>query len=157
MNDGLGKKAESKLKTWLDRPEAGYSVDRIPDQMTGQFITSRNICDFTCFKSPNYYYIESKATREDRFDFAMITETQLTGLCKKATIAHVYGWVIVLFATHQRAFVLTAIDIQKSIDIGIKSINIKKIDTWPLSYKELRTIPSRKQLLDYIGEIEEYI
>lgn len=157
MNDGLGKKAEGKIKLWLDRPEDGYSFDRIPDQMTGQFITSRNICDFTCFKSPNYYYIESKATREDRFEFSMITETQLEGLCKKATIAHVYGWVVVLFATYQRAFVLNATDIQKQIFDGIKSINIKKIDKWSIPYKELQTVPSRKQLLDYAGEIEQYI
>lgn len=157
MNDGLGKKAEGKIKLWLDRPEDGYSFDRVPDQMTGQFITSRNICDFTCFKSPNYYYIESKATREDRFEFSMITETQLEGLCKKATIAHVYGWVVVLFATYQRAFVLNATDIQKQISDGIKSINIKKIDRWSIPYKELQTVPSRKQLLDYSGDIEQYI
>ena len=33
-DDGLGKKAEQKIKEWLDRPEDGYSFDRIPDQMT---------------------------------------------------------------------------------------------------------------------------
>ena len=157
MNDGLGKKAESKIKSWLDRPSAGYSVDRIPDQMTGQFITSRNICDFTCFKSPNYYYIESKATWENSFPFSMITETQLNGLCQKATIANVYGWIVVLFATYQRAFVFNAIDIKNQLDSGVKSINIKKIDSWTIPYKEINTIPSRKQLLDYSGNIEDYI
>ena len=30
---------------------------------------SKNICDFTCFVSPYMWYIESKATWEDRFDF----------------------------------------------------------------------------------------
>lgn len=157
MNDGLGKQAEKKIKEWLDRPEEGYSIDRIQDQMSGQFLTSRNICDFTCFKSPNYYYIESKSTYEDRFDFSMITETQLTGLCKKASIANVHGWVIVLFASHHRAFVFNATDIKQQLDNGVKSVNIKKIDKWPLPYKEIRTVPSRKQLLDYIGELEEYI
>lgn len=34
QDDGLGKKAESKIKLWLDNPSAGYSFDRIPDQMT---------------------------------------------------------------------------------------------------------------------------
>ena len=35
MSDGgLGKKGEEKIKLWLDRPECGYSFDRIPDQMT---------------------------------------------------------------------------------------------------------------------------
>lgn len=34
QDDGLGKKAEAKIKQWLDRPSSGYSFDRIPDQMT---------------------------------------------------------------------------------------------------------------------------
>lgn len=33
-NDGLGKKAELRIKEWLDNPSEGYSFDRIPDQMT---------------------------------------------------------------------------------------------------------------------------
>ena len=68
MNDSLGKTAERKIKEWLDKPEKGYSFDRIPDQMNG-FYQSCNICDFTLFKSPYMYYIESKATYKDRFDF----------------------------------------------------------------------------------------
>lgn len=35
MSDStIGKKAEKKIQEWLDRPECGYSFDRIPDQMT---------------------------------------------------------------------------------------------------------------------------
>lgn len=30
----LGKQAEGKIRQWLNRPECGYSFDRIPDQMT---------------------------------------------------------------------------------------------------------------------------
>ena len=70
-DDGLGKKAEEKIEEWLDRPQEGYCFDRIPDQMTGLY-GSKNICDFTLFKSPYMYYIESKATWNDRFDFSMI-------------------------------------------------------------------------------------
>ena len=157
MNDGLGKQAELKIKLWLTRPADGYSCDRVPDQMTGQYLTSRNICDFICFKSPNLYYIESKATREDRFDFSMITDTQLQGLNAKSKIANVHSWVIVVFASHRRAFVLNAADIKSCIDEGVKSLNIKKLDRWPLPYKELQTVPSRKNLWDYVGEIDEYL
>ena len=127
MNDGLGKKAEQKIKEWLDRPKDGYSFDRIPDQMSGMYGSS-NICDFALFKSPNQYYIESKATYEDRFDFAQITDNQRTKLLEKSQIKHVFGLVIVLFATYKRAFVLDIQDIQKMIDSGKKSINIKKIE-----------------------------
>ena len=58
MQDKLGKDAEAKITEWLDKPEEGYSFDRIYDQMTG-FWGSSNICDFICFKSPYMYYIES--------------------------------------------------------------------------------------------------
>lgn len=157
MAENIGKKAEHKIEEWLDRPAEGYSFDRIPDQMTGRY-DSKNICDFTCYKCPEMYYIESKATWEDRFDFSMITEKQHDGLLEKSQIAHVHGWVIILFLTYKRAFVIDIREIKKLEDQGIKSLNIKKIDKWGIQYKELRTIPNnRKQLLDYEGEIEEYI
>ena len=149
----LGKKAEQKIKEWLDRPEEGYCFDRVPDQMSGLW-GSKNICDFTLFKSPEYYYIESKATREDRFDFNMITDYQYENLFKKSKIAHVYGLVIVLFVTYKRAFILDIRDIDKLKQSGRKSINITKIDKWTIPYKEIQTVPSRKELLDYTGDFD---
>lgn len=152
MNDLLGKQAEEKIQSWLDRPEEGYCFDRIPDQMTG-FYGSSNICDFTLFKSPFMYYIESKATWNDRFDFNMLSPKQHDGLLSKSKIENVYGYVIVLFATYKRAFLLDINDIKQLEDEGKKSINIKKIDKWNISYKEIKTIPNnRKKLLDYDKE-----
>lgn len=156
-NDGLGKKAEEKIKQWLDKPENGYSFDRFYDQMTGYFMTSRNICDFVCYKYPNQYYIESKATYEDRFNFSMLTETQHDGLLQKSTIPGVYGLVIVLFATYQKAFILDIRDIKKLEDNDKKSLNIKKIDKWSIPYTEIPTIPSRKSLLDYDGDLQSLV
>jgi hypothetical protein len=89
MNDNLGKKAERKIAQWLDRPSEGYCFDRIPDQLTG-FYGSRNISDFTLFKSPYMYYIESKATWEDRFNFSMISEYQYENLLLKSKIENVF-------------------------------------------------------------------
>ena len=151
----LGKKAEGKIKEWLDRPEDGYSFDRIKDQMTG-FYGSSNICDFTCFKSPYLYYIESKATWEDRFDFNMLTQTQHDGLLDKSKISNVFGIVIVLFASYKRAFIFDIRHIAKLESEGIKSLNIKKIDKWIIPYQEIQTVPSRKQLLDYTGDLPIY-
>lgn len=157
MNDDLGKKAEKKIKEWLDRKEDGYSFDRIKDQLSG-FYGSSNICDFDCYKYPYMYYIESKATYADRFDFSMLSDVQRNGLVQKDKIEGVYGLVIVLFAEYQRAFILSATDIQRCIDENItKSLNIKKIDKWPIKAAEIRTIPSKKQLLDYEGDLYEYV
>ena len=153
----VGKKAEAKIKEWLNRPEAGYSFDRIYDQLSG-FYGSSNICDFDCYKYPYMYYIESKATYADRFDFSMLSDVQRNGLVQKDKIEGVYGLVIVLFAEYQRAFILSATDIQRCIDENItKSLNIKKIDKRPIKAAEIRTIPSKKQLLDYEGDLYEYV
>lgn len=152
MSESIGKKAEAKIREWLDRPEAGYSFDRVPDPIGGYF-GQRNICDFTCFKYPDMWYIESKATEHDNFPFSMLTEIQYNGLLQKSKIAHVHGVVIVLFVTYKRAFILDIRDIDNLQKQGKKSLNIKKIDKWEIPYREIETIPSRKQMLDYTGEL----
>lgn len=173
-----GKKAEQKIREWLDRPQDGYSFDRIPDQMNGFYQVSRNICDFACYKFPYMYYIESKCTYNDNIPFSCLTDKQRDGLLLKSQINGTYGFVIVLFQSYKRAFVFNIQDIVELIDtesslselfiklnnsktigqLKIKSLNIKKIDKWPIPYKEIKTIPNnRKEFLDYEGEIEEYI
>lgn len=157
MSDTIGKKAEKKIAEWLDRPEDGYCLDRIKDQMTG-FWGSKNIADFTLFIYPEFYYIESKATENDRFNFSAITgyptedETcQYGGMLKKSRIPHVHGVIILLFVAHQRAFIIDIKEIERLTKAGKKSLNITKIDKWKIKYKEIQTIPSRKELLDYTG------
>ena len=156
MNDNLGKKAERKIKEWLDCPEIGNCFDRIPDQMTG-FYGSDNICDFTLYKYPYFYYIESKSTWSDRFDFSMITENQRTKLLEKSEIEGVNSLIIVLFATYRRAFIFRINEIQRLINSNLKSLNIKKIGKWSINYIEIPTIPSRKELLDYTGNFEDLV
>lgn len=151
----LGKKAEGKIKEWLDAPERGFCFDRIPDQLSG-FYGSSNICDFTLFKAPNFYYIESKATYEDAFPFSMISDYQYTHMLEKSAIPGVTSLVIVLFASYQRTFILNIKDIDKQLQSGgPKSINIKKIDIWTIPYVEVPTIASKKQLLDYSPEFAD--
>ena len=90
MSETLGKKAEKKIKEWLDRPEAGYDFNRIPDQLSGRY-GSKNMCDFTLFLSPYNYYIESKATEADRFDFSMISDYQYEYLIGQELLQHPGG------------------------------------------------------------------
>ena len=155
MSESTGKKAERKIFDWLNRPEDGYLMYRIPDQVTGWYGTSQNPCDFFVFKMPHFYAIESKCTEHDRFDFAMLTDYQHECLQKYSKIPGCFGYVIVLFATYKRAFILDIRDIDKSIASGKKSINITKIKSWKIPYREIQTIPSRKALLDYKGDIDQ--
>lgn len=117
--------------------------------MTG-FYGSTNICDFTLFKTPYFYYIESKATYEDAFPFSMISPFQHDEMIKKSKIANVKSYVIVLFASYKQAFIFDINDLEARVQSGgNKSLNIKKIDKWNLPYICIRTIHSRKELLDY--------
>lgn len=148
----LGKKAETKVKEWLDRPEEGYCFYRIPDQLSG-FYGSTNPCDFILYKKPNFYFLESKATYNDAFPFSMITDYQRSEMLKRSKVEGVRSYIIILFASHQRAFLIDINDIEKQeADGGPKSINIKKIDKWTIPYVEIPTIFSRKSLLDYDPE-----
>lgn len=153
MAETLGKKAEAKIREWLDKPSEDYCFDRIPDQTSGYFGSS-NICDFDCYKYPYMYYIESKETEHDRWEFNQLTDIQREGLYGKSQIHGVYGLVIVLFTTYKRAVIL---DIRDIVESGEKSINIKKIDKWSIPYVEINTVPSRKLMLDYTGNLEEYV
>ena len=155
MNDDIGKKGESKVREWLDnRLDEGYVIDRLYDPMGGLFGVS-NPCDFIAYRYPNIYYIECKSTWADRFDFAMISPGQMKALTERSSVQGCQCWVIVLFATYKRAFRFKASDIKSASDNDIKSLNIKKIDKWPVPYKELTTIPSKKLLLDYSDNLED--
>lgn len=152
MPESVGKKAEKKVREWLDKPELGYCFDRIPDQLSGLY-GSRNICDFILFKSPNLYYIESKATESDRWDFSNLSPYQHDMMLEKCKIDHVYSAIVLLFASYKRAFVINIREIKKLEDMDKHSLNIKKIKSWGIDYVEIQTVPnSRKQLLDYTGE-----
>ena len=160
--DKLGKLAEAKINLWLNKPSDGYSFDRIPDQMTGYYMVSRNICDFHCYKYPCEFWIESKATEDDNFPFSRLTDFQRNGLRNKAEILGVFGLIIVLFASYKRAFVFDIRDIaelteSRTSTLRIKSININKISKWTIPYKEIQTIPSRQELLDYTGDLLDYL
>ena len=155
----FGKVAEHRIFTWLDRPEDGYDMNRIYDQMSGFYMVSRNISDFDCYRYPYHYHIESKATIHDRFDFSQLTDVQRIGLRKKSKIRGSYGLVIVLFVEYKRAFIIDIRDITDDTpeaNLIVKSINIKKIDKWEIPYWEIETIPSRKQLLEYTGDLPDF-
>ena len=157
MSNDIHKKAEEKIKEWLDHPELGYSIDRIPDQMNGLY-GSKNICDFMCFHTPNLYYIESKSTYEDRFDFSLISDYQYENLLKKSKIQNVWGLIIILYISHKRAFILDIRDIDKLSQSGKKSLNIQKLNKWDIPYAEIPTVPNnRKNLLDYEGDLVKLV
>ena len=167
MAEEYWKTAEHRIQTWLDRPADGYSMHRIYDQLSGYYIVSRNISDFYCYKFPYFYFIESKATLHDRFDFSELRDNQRNGMRLNAEIQGCYGLVVVLFVEYKRAFIFNIkdiADINPDIDdkadnktfLKIKSVNIKKIAKWKIPYWEIETIPSRKGILEYTGDLPDF-
>ena len=153
MSESIGKRAERKIREWLNRPEDGYYFWRLPDQTFGiPGDAGSNPCDFFLYKYPDFYAIESKSTINDRFDFSLITQYQHDSLLKISAIEGCHGCVTILYVEHKRAFLLDIRDIKSLEDQGTKSLNIKKIDKWAIPYKEIRTVPSRKEMLDYDKE-----
>lgn len=159
----IGKEAEHCLSRWLDHPERGYCFDRIKDQISMYANSSSNICDFTLFKSPYYYYIECKATSHDRFDFKQIkgypdstdVKQQYGGLLMKSKIENVYGVVVILFVSQERAFIIDVNEIERLTQSGHKSMNINDIESSGIRYKEIhKVVNNRKKYLkfDYVGE-----
>jgi penicillin-binding protein-related factor A (putative recombinase) len=159
----LGKIAEARLQTWLDHPEKGYCLDRIKDQMS-MFAHSTNICDYTLFKAPYFYYIECKETKTDRFDFSKINgfpdgdfKTQFGGLLEKSKIANVFAVIVVCFSTYKRSFIFDINEIDRIYKSDRKSININDIGSSDIRYREIEIVHNkRKKYLDfdYRGEFE---
>lgn len=146
--EGFGKKAERKIREWLDRPEEGCCLDRLKDGMSG-WRGDCNICDFTFYRSPNFYYLESKATTGDNFAYSRLTDYQYKNMLAKSAIEGVRCYVIVLFVSYKRTFILDIKDIAAEEAADRHSINIKKIDKWNIPYIEVETLLSKKGLLDY--------
>ena len=79
----------------------------------------------------------------------MITENQRNEMLKASKVENVTSYVVILFATYQEAYLINIQDIIDLEEKGKKSLNIKKKAKWDLPYITIRTIQSRKQLLDY--------
>ena len=144
----LGKKGEKKLEEWLTHPEDGFFCYRLKDQMSGLY-GSANMCDYIVYKYPHFYPIECKSTWADRFDFSLLSETQHNDMLEASKVEGVIHYVAVLFASHKRAFLINIKDIAFLESQRIKSLNVTKIAKWKIPYIEIRTVPSRKELLDY--------
>lgn len=158
IDNEIGKKAEEKIKEWLDHPEQNISYTRLYDQMTGYYMVSRNICDFIIYEYPSIYFLESKATWHDRFDFSMIQPHQKDGMLAKSKIKGSYGLIMVLFATYQKAFIFNIKDIAKLEEKKQMSLNIKKQKDWNIPYCQVPTISNnRKKLLDYKGDLNKLL
>ena len=138
-----GKKFEAQFaQDWSNTFINSFGY-RLHDQVTGYKITSRNPCDFICYKFPYLYLLEIKSHEGNTFPFSAFRQYEEMIKYKDITGAKV--GVILWFVDHDSCIVYIPIrTFIKLKEEGKKSFNVKMIndpnyDCLLLPSKKLRT------------------
>ena len=133
-----GKAFEEKVKSdLLKLPDV--SLERLPDQMSG-YRGSANVCDFTLYSYPYYFYIECKTTNENTFPLAGLT--QYDKLLARRNRKGVRAGVLLWFVKHDKVVYVPIATFERLKAEGKKSVNIKMVDG---DDYRIITIPSEKK------------
>ena len=120
-----GKQFESKFKAdWLKSFPDGF-LYRLPDQMSGYKVTSKNLCDFIGFNLNTLYLIELKSHAGASIPISNIT--QYSNLITKSGIKGVRSGVILWLTEKDKVFYIPALTIKKMMQDGEKSIGLRHI------------------------------
>ena len=133
-----GKQFEEKVKEDLLKL-SHVSLERLPDQMSG-YQGSKNVCDFTTYIYPFYYYLECKTTNENTFPLSALT--QYDKLLERAGRLGVRSGVILWFVKHDTVVYVPIKTFEKLKADGKKSVNIKMVGK---DEYRIITIPSVKK------------
>lgn len=118
-----GKKFEDEIhKQLLTIPD--ISVDRIYDAMGG-FSGINNICDFTLYSKPYFYYIECKSIHKNTLNFKSdIRKNQWEGLLEKSKIKGVVAGILVWFIDLDITLFIPIQGLVRRKEKGFKSFNV---------------------------------
>lgn len=124
-------------------------VLRLPDQQSGYFGTSQNICDFIAYKYPRIYFLELKSIKGNTFPFSNFK--QFNKMMNLPVYDGIRKGLIVWFREHDRVIFFDISTIDKMIQDGLKSININKLDGY--SYIEIPSVKKRTLLASNYTEV----
>lgn len=98
-------------------------VYRLPDQQSGYYGTSSNICDFIFYRQPNIYFIECKTHRGNTFPLSAFRQYSKMVECvgKQGVRCGVILWMY----EHDKIFYIPVSTFTKLINDNKKSFNIK--------------------------------
>lgn len=131
-----GKKFEQQVKSDLLKSFPNSFVLRLPDQQSGYYGTSQNICDFILFTNKTLFLLECKSHKGNTFPLSNLT--QFGKLQQYKNVNDLKAGVIIWFIDHDKVVYVPIQNVIQMIDDGSKSINIKDSD----KYIEL---PSQKK------------
>ena len=134
----IGKKFEDKFqRDWVKSFPNSFCL-RLPDQMTGYYNTSRNICDFICFTNSKLFLIECKTHKGASIPIDNIT--QYDRLIQYKKLKDVYPCVILWLYEKDVVYYIPIQTVEKIKKDGKKSIGLKAVEE---GY-DIITIPSVK-------------
>lgn len=137
MSDNLGKKFEQKFRECWEATFPKSFIYRLPDQMNGYKVVSKNPCDFMCFNENTLFLIECKTVKGKSFPFSNLT--QYDKIKEYVGIQGVRCGVVVWYYNEDSVVYIPISTVTKMLNNNIKSININKIDDY-----NIISIPSKK-------------
>lgn len=138
MSENYGKKFEQQF--FHDAAQIDHIlILRLPDQQSGYYGSSRNICDFIIFRNKKLFFIELKSIGGNTFPFSNFK--QFDKMMQLPTVEGVVKGLIVWFKDHNRVLFFDLNVIDDMIKEGLKSININKIDE--SQYIEIPSVKKR--------------
>lgn len=153
MSINYGKKFEASfLKDWTNCFPNTFII-RLPDQQSGYFGTSRNICDFIAFNK-KLYLLECKSITGNTFPISNLT--QYDKLITYKDLVDIKIGIVIWFRDHDKILYIPLSTFEKLIKDDKKSFNIKYLKENEYKSIEIPTIKKRTYLTaDYTVLLNE--
>ena len=135
MPISLGKKFEARFKEDILRQK--FFIYRLPDQMTGNKITSANPCDFFVYCKPYLRLIECKSIHGNTFPLNNFTQYDKMLSYVKNTDAT--GAIIIWFIDKDIVLYIPIETITELKKENKKSININKLEELKNKYINVKS------------------
>lgn len=139
MPINLGKKFEQQFKSDILR--LNYFIYRLPDQVTGNKITSRNPCDFFVYCKPYLRLIECKSIHGNTFPLSNFKQYDLMLSYVKDSDAT--GSIVIWFIDKDRILYIPIETVTLLKSKKLKSININKLEELEDKYIEVKCIKKK--------------
>ena len=136
-----GKQFELKIREDFGKIPSSL-IYRLPDQFNGHRNTSQNPCDFFAYIYPYLFMLEAKSINGNTFPLTNFI--QFKHLQQYKGIPGIYRGIIIWFIEHGRVLYVPVKTIEKMLEDGKKSVNIRTIDNDGYEYID---IPSKKKRL----------
>ena len=138
MSINRGKQFEQRFRNdWLQSFPDSFCL-RLPDQQSGYYGTSQNICDFICYVKPILYLLELKS--HDGNTFPISNLKQYNKLILYKSVPGIKVGVIIWYKDHKKVIYVPINTIEQMIQDNLKSINIKTLSNSKYEFIEIPSI-----------------